>query len=432
MQRTLLTFLAFFVAQPAQAFECTSYAQDTFSEEAANLGAELASVESERVKAGAQDAFDARKALDKTGASLRAKSLREQLPCASEASDIKLARVFFLLGVEGQRRMPPEPESERFLQVALMLLGEEVGVQSTIDAWANQLGADLKAQISKAQTASRGMGAIYAHRRDFSAGLSLHGLPPNPPWVLTPGPVTLDSGVESMQVTVRANKVTLVTPKDLSTATLETSTTATSKEDDFVEVQRSFEGPQTGLVFSVGMSGHLAPLAEDHLPADGAIVPASYGAVGPAITVGGVFQIGTFLLNPRVELGMGGSAVDGTPPEDSGISAPERESLKFVTFHADTAFGVGPLTVATGPAARTLQATLVGAHGACTTEEAACVRDTWQEFVGITTVVGWSLSVHYPLGEGPLALSAAGTAMTDGARNYFSPSLGLTYTLSDQ
>ena len=431
MHRALLTFLALFIAQPAQAFDCTDYAQDTFSEEAANLGSELAAVESERVKAGAQDAFDARKALDKTGASQRAKALREQLPCANEASDIKLARVFFLLGVEGQRRMPPEPESERFLQVALLLLGEEVGVQSTIDAWTNQLGEDLKPQIAQAQAASRGMGAIYANRTDFPAGLSLHGLPPNPPWVLTAGPVTLDSGVESMQVTVKANKVTLVTPKALSTATLQTPK-PTSTEDEFVEVQRSFEGPRTGLLLSVGMGGHLAPLSEDYLPADGATVPASYGAVGPALSVGGLFRVGTFLFNPRVEVGMGGTAVDGAPPDDSGISAPDRESLMFVTFHADATMGVGPLTVSTGPAIRTLKASLVGAHGACTTEEAACVQDTWQEFSGITTVVGWSLSLHYPIGALPLALSAAGTAMTDGGRNYFSPSLGLTYTLSNQ
>ncbi len=430
MLRAALPLLALFVSGPAHAFDCAEYAQDTFTAEAANLGAELAAVESARVKAGAQDAFDARKALDKTAASNRAKTLRQQLPCATEASEIKLARVFFLLGVEGQRRMPPEPESERFLQVALLLLGEEIGVQSTIDAWTTQLGADLKPLITKAQDDSRGKGAIYADRSAFAAGLSLHGLPPNPPWVLTPGPITLDSGVESMQATVKVNKVTLLTPKDLSSATLATADMNTSTtEDDFVQVERSFDGPQTGLVFGLGVSSHLAPLSDDFLPEDGAIVPASYGGTGASLRVGALFRIGALLLYPRVEVGSASSAVDGRPSEDYGIPPLEKETLKFLTVHADAAFSLGPVTVSTGPMLRTVNAELVGAHGTCTDDTDACERSAWQEFAGTTTVGGWGLFAHYAITDTPILISAGSGAMTDGTRNYFSPNLTVTYTL---
>ena len=130
--------------------------------------------------------------------------LESALGCLDEVPTEIAAKGFFLIAAEAVSRVDPDNLAERHLRAYLALSAE--------DLWNSVYGSDLRDRIDAIDPEVREHGVVMAAPLRFPAAPQIYGQDPSPPWTLTPGPVTVESGVWSVQVTLEPKGLVIMHP----------------------------------------------------------------------------------------------------------------------------------------------------------------------------------------------------------------------------
>ena|GEM_PF-3972873 len=131
--------------------------------------------------------------------------LIDAMGCLDEVPTATAAKAFFFIAAEAVSRVDPDNIADQYLQAYAALTDEEL--------WSSVYGSDLKDRIDALDPEAREHGVIMATPSRFPTAPQIYGQGPFPPWILTPGPVTVESGVWSVQVTLEPNGLVIMQPE---------------------------------------------------------------------------------------------------------------------------------------------------------------------------------------------------------------------------
>jgi len=130
--------------------------------------------------------------------------LESALGCLDEVPTAIAAKGFFFIAAEAVSRVDPDNIADRHLRAYLAL--------SDDDLWNSVYGSDLRDRIDAIDPEVQEHGVVMATPLRFPAAPQIYGQGRSPPWTLTPGPVTVESGVWSVQVTLEPKGLVILHP----------------------------------------------------------------------------------------------------------------------------------------------------------------------------------------------------------------------------